>query len=158
MSSRCWRDGVSLSVFHGVRPEDMEIARASRARPVLNSAAQIARWKEAGGGPCDVMVDTGMNRLGLSLDGLDMGLFDGLEIDTLMSHLVSAEDDHHLNDIQLMLFRDMAAKVKAMRYSLWPTAQASAAARISRSTSPAPASRYMAARRRSIANSIFRRS
>jgi alanine racemase len=111
-------EGVSLSVFHGVRPEDMEIARASRARPVLNSAAQIARWKEAGGGPCDVMIDTGMNRLGLSLDGLDMGLFDGLEIDTLMSHLVSAEDDHHLNDIQLMLFREMAGKVKAMRYSL----------------------------------------
>ncbi|MBP6030083.1 MAG: alanine racemase [Sphingobium sp.] len=111
-------DTFSLSVFHGVRPEDMEIALASRARPVLNSAVQIARWKEANGGPCDVMIDTGMNRLGLSLDGLDMTLFDGLEIETLMSHLVSAEDDHHLNDIQLMLFRDIAAKVKAKRFSL----------------------------------------
>ncbi len=112
------REGLSLSVFHGVRPEDMEIALSSHARPVLNSPVQIARWKEANGGPCDVMIDTGMNRLGLSLDGLDMSLFDGLEIDTLMSHLVSAEDDHHLNDIQLMLFRDIAGKVKAKRYSL----------------------------------------
>ncbi len=111
-------EGISLSVFHGVRSEDMEIALAARARPVLNSPAQIARWKEAGGGTCDVMIDTGMNRLGLSLDGLDMSLFDGLEIDTLMSHLVSAEDDHHLNDIQLMLFRDIGSKVKAKRYSL----------------------------------------
>tara|TARA_R110000782_G_scaffold78276_8_gene155459 strand:- start:114505 stop:115578 length:1074 start_codon:yes stop_codon:yes gene_type:complete len=112
-------EGVSLSVFHGVRPEDMDIALASRARPVLNSAAQIARWKAANGGPCDVMIDTGMNRLGLSLDELDMSLFDGLEIDTLMSHLVAADEDHHhLNDIQLMLFRDISKKIPARRYSL----------------------------------------
>lgn len=111
-------DGLALSVFHGVRPEDMEIALASRARPVLNSPAQIARWKEANGGPCDVMIDTGMNRLGLSLDDLDLALFDGLEIETLMSHLVSAEDDHHLNDIQLNLFESARRSIKAKRYSL----------------------------------------
>jgi alanine racemase len=112
-------DTLSLSVFHGVRPEDMDIALASPARPVLNSPAQIARWKAANGGPCDVMIDTGMNRLGLSIDGLDLSLFEGLEIDTLMSHLVAADEDHHhLNDIQLMLFRDIAKKVKAKRYSL----------------------------------------
>ena len=111
-------DDISLSVFHGVRREDMDIALASRARPVLNSAEQIARWKAGGGGPCDVMIDTGMNRLGLSLDGLDMGLFEGLEIDTLMSHLVSADEEHHLNDMQVMLFRDIAKKVPAKRYSL----------------------------------------
>jgi len=111
-------EGVSMSVLHGVRREDMDIARASRARPVLNSAGQIARWKAAGGGPCDVMIDTGMNRLGLSLDGLDMALLEGLQIDTLMSHLVSAEDDHHLNDVQLMLFRDVTKRIPAKRYSL----------------------------------------
>ncbi len=110
--------GDALSVFHGVRDEDMEIALASRARPVLNSAAQIARWKEAGGGPCDVMIDTGMNRLGLSLDGLDLTLFDGLEIDTLMSHLVAAEEEHYLNDIQRTMFSDIAARVSAKRRSL----------------------------------------
>ncbi len=110
---------LSLSVFHGVRPEDMDIALASPARPVLNSPAQIARWKAANGGPCDVMIDTGMNRLGLSIDGLDLSLFEGLEIDTVMSHLVAADEDHHhLNDIQLMLFSDIAKKVKAKRYSL----------------------------------------
>lgn len=111
-------ENASLSVFHGVRAEDMEVALASRARPVLISAEQIARWKAAGGGPCDVMVDTGMNRLGLSLDGLDMGLFDGLEIDTLLSHLVLAEEDHPLNDVQPMLFAEIAGKVKAKRRSL----------------------------------------
>jgi len=109
---------AALSVFHGVRAEDMEIARASRARPVLNSPEQIVRWKEAGGGPCDVMIDTGMNRLGLSLDRLDMGLFDGLEIETLMSHLVAADEEHPLNDVQPMLFADIAKKVAAKRLSL----------------------------------------
>lgn len=109
---------ASLSVFHGVRSEDMAAALASRARPVLNSAEQIARWKADGGGPCDVMIDTGMNRLGLSLDGLDMGLFEGLEIETLMSHLVAAEEEHPLNEAQPLLFGDIAKKVKARRLSL----------------------------------------
>ena len=110
-------DGASLSVLHGVRPEDLEIALASRARPVLNSAAQIARWKAAGGGACDVMIDTGMNRLGLAVGDLDMTLFEGLEIETLMSHLASADEDHHLNDVQLMLFRDVTKRIAARRYS-----------------------------------------
>ena len=40
------------------------------ARPCLNTAEQVARWKEiAPGRPCDVMIDTGMNRLGLQADG-----------------------------------------------------------------------------------------
>lgn len=109
---------VSLSVFHGVRAGDMEIALASRARPVLNSPEQIVRWKEASGGPCDIMIDTGMNRLGLSLDRLDMGLFEGLDIETLMSHLVASDEEHPLNDVQPMLFADIAKNVKAKRLSL----------------------------------------
>ena len=43
----------------------MAAALASPARPVLNSAAQVARWRETGR-PCDVMIDTGINRLGLA--------------------------------------------------------------------------------------------
>lgn len=111
-------EGCGLSVLHGVREADMAVALASRARPVLNSAEQIARWKAANGGPCDVMIDTGMNRLGLGIDDLDMSLLDGLEIDTLVSHLVAPEEEHHLNDIQRMLFADVAKRVKAKRRSL----------------------------------------
>mgnify|MGYP000931538575 FL=1 len=111
-------DGLSLSVLHGVREEDMAVALASRARPVLNSAQQVARWKEAGGGACDVMIDTGMNRLGISMDGMDKSLLDGLEIDTLMSHLACADEEHHLNGIQLMLFGEAKKRFAAKRYSL----------------------------------------
>ncbi len=54
-----------LSVLHGVREADMAFALSTRARPVLNTPEQITRWQAAKGGLCDVMIDTGMNRLGL---------------------------------------------------------------------------------------------
>lgn len=111
-------DGLSLSVLHGVREEDMAVALGSAARPVLNSADQVASWKAAGGGICDVMIDTGMNRLGISLDGMDKGLFDGVEIATLMSHLACADENHHLNSVQLMLFGQARNSFAAKRYSL----------------------------------------
>jgi len=110
-------DGASLSVLHGVRAEDMAFALASPVRPVLNTPGQVARWKAAGGGACDVMIDTGMNRLGL--DPRDLGdVLDGLRIETLMSHLACADEDHSLNAAQLAAFRDVAARVPAIRYSL----------------------------------------
>ena len=106
-------EDASLSVFHGVRAADMEAALASRARPVLNTPEQVARWK-ATGRACDVMIDTGMNRLGLA-SGADLS---GLNIRTLMSHLASADQDVVQNGRQLELFRDAAATIAAQRYSL----------------------------------------
>lgn len=110
--------GASLSVLHGVRAEDMAFALASGARPVLNSPEQIARWKEAGGGLCDVMVDTGISRLGLSTRDVRPDLLNGLRIETLMSHLACADEDHPLNSEQLRRFRQAAAGVEAMTLSL----------------------------------------
>jgi len=109
---------ASLCVLHGVREEDMAIALASPARPVLNSPVQIARWKAAGGGPCDVMIDTGMNRLGLDPQALEPVLLEGLQIETLMSHLACADEDHPLNAAQLASFHALASSVTAQRYSL----------------------------------------
>lgn len=111
-------EGVSLSVLHGVRTEDMRFALASRARPVLCSPEQIALWREAGGGPCDVMIDTGMNRLGLDWRGDVRAMTDGLSIETLVSHLVSADEDGPLSERQLARFTAMKAQVAARRYSL----------------------------------------
>ena len=110
-------DGAELSVLHGVGPEDVTAALASRARPVLNSPAQIARWREAAHGrPCDVMVDTGMNRLGLQTD--EIQLIDGLELHTLHSHLACADEDSAMNAVQRDRFAAVAATIKARRYSL----------------------------------------
>lgn len=110
--------GVSLSVLHGVRAEDMDIALASPARPVLCSPEQIALWREAGGRPCDVMIDTGMNRLGLDWRSDVRAMTDGLSIETLVSHLASADEDGPLSERQLARFTAMKAQVEAQRYSL----------------------------------------
>lgn len=111
---------LGLSVLHGVREADMALALAGTARPVLNTVASVARWKEQGAGrPCDVMVDTGMNRLGLSPEEARSGLLDGLAIDTLMSHLACADErDNVMNENQLFTFRALRGMVAAQRYSL----------------------------------------
>jgi len=110
--------GATVSVLHGVRSEDMGLAKSGIARPVLNTARQVQRWREAGGGLCDVMVDTGMNRLGLSIEEARSGLLDGLAIDALMSHLACADEPHPLNRLQLNRFALVRERVKARRYSL----------------------------------------
>ena len=111
--------GAALSVLHGVRADDMAAARVSAARPVLNSAQQVARWRESGGGACDVMVDTGMNRLGLSPAEACSGLLEGLPIETLMSHLACADEPgHSLTRRQQAAFAAVRAALPARRYSL----------------------------------------
>lgn len=109
-------DNAELCVLHGVGPEDVGAAIGSRARPVLNSTEQIARWKtEAPDRPCDVMIDTGMNRLGLRVEEVDV--LDGLAIHTLHSHLACADEDNAMNAVQRDRFAAVAATVKARRYS-----------------------------------------
>ncbi|MBX3561439.1 MAG: alanine racemase [Sphingomonas sp.] len=110
-------EGVALSVLHGVGPDDMTAASASPARPVLNSPEQVVRWRGTGR-PCDVMVDTGMNRLGLSVADAASGLLDGLAIETLMSHLACADEDSPANAAQCAAFVEVAAKTPAKRRSL----------------------------------------
>lgn len=109
-----WADGLSLSVLHGVAAEDAEVPRW--ARPVLCTPGQIWRWR--GRGPCDVMVDTGINRLGLSAADVAAGMLDGLEIRTLMSHLACADEDGPANRRQRAAFVEIAEGVAAERRSL----------------------------------------
>jgi alanine racemase len=110
-------EGANLVVLHGVSADDVEAAVGIDARPCLNSAEQVARWKDiAPARPCDVMVDTGMNRLGLRPG--EIGLLDGLPIDTLHSHLACADEDSPLNAMQLDRFRAVVSAVPAKRYSM----------------------------------------
>jgi alanine racemase len=64
------------------------------------------------------MIDTGMNRLGVSLRDVADGLLEGLRIETLMSHLASADEDVPLNARQLEAFAAAGSKVGAKRLSL----------------------------------------
>lgn len=109
--------GCALVVLHGVGPDDLAPALESTARPMLVTPAQVARWREAAPDrPCDVMIDTGMNRLGLRAD--EAGCLDGLVIDTLHSHLTCADEDSAMNAAQLERFRAAAAAIPARRASL----------------------------------------
>ncbi|GAA4026868.1 alanine racemase [Sphingomonas rosea] len=105
----------SLAVLHGLGVND---AALPGVRPVLVSPEQIVRWKNAGppDAPCDVMIDTGMNRLGLRAEDID--LLEGLSIHTLHSHLACADEDIPVNDRQLEAFRALRSAVPAQRYSL----------------------------------------
>jgi alanine racemase len=110
-------ESVSLVVLHGVGPNEGETALRLVARPCLNTVEQVARWKEiAPGRACDVMIDTGMNRLGLR--PTEIGVLGGLTIDTLHSHLACADEDTAMNGMQLERFRAVAAAVPAKRYSM----------------------------------------
>jgi alanine racemase len=106
----------TLIVLHGVGSDDVDAALILNVRPVLNTVEQVARWREiAPGRECDVMIDTGMNRLGLRSDEIEQLAV--LPIHTLHSHLACADEDHPHNQMQLERFRAIAAAVPAKRYS-----------------------------------------
>jgi alanine racemase len=57
-----------------------------------------------------------MNRLGLR--PTEIGVLDGLTIDTLHSHLACADEDSPMNAMQLERFRTVVSAVPASRYSI----------------------------------------
>ena len=109
----------SLAVLHGpLTGADAALARAAGLRPVINSLPQAARWIEAGGGACDLMVDTGINRLGLALADLADPLVARLEVEVLHSHLASADEDSGQNAAQLAAWQAARAQVPHRRAAL----------------------------------------
>jgi alanine racemase len=108
-----------IAVLHGPLDDaDVAYARATGVRPVLNSLPQVARWLAGGGGPCHVMVDTGINRLGLAMADLGDPMLARLDIDLCLSHLASADQDVPQNAAQLARFGAVRAALSAQRYSL----------------------------------------
>ena len=91
-------DPAQVSILHGPQSAD-EAAwiAASGFRPVLNSIAQAQLWRAANGGACDLMVDTGINRIGFNQEQLSDPLLADLDVTTVLSHLASAEEDSPLN-------------------------------------------------------------
>lgn len=111
-------DPARLSVLNGILPQDIAVAQQLGAKPVINSVSQAERWMEAGGGVCDVMIDSGINRLGVAPEDLGHPAFTALDIDICMSHLASADEDSAQNAAQQKLFDAARQKITARRYSL----------------------------------------
>lgn len=110
---------AEVSILHGPINEGVAVwARETGVRVVINSLEQAARWLAAGGGRCDLMVDTGINRLGLPLTDLGDPLIARLDVDVLMSHLASADEDVALNGKQRAQWEEARRMVPHLRASL----------------------------------------
>ncbi len=114
-----------IYVLNGLAPGAAALLAEARLRPVLGSLVEIDEWTEyrngGGKGLAALHVDTGMNRLGLTLDEAaslaDLDPVPGLSL--VMSHLASADRaDDPLSAAQLSAFRDVAALFPALPASL----------------------------------------
>ena len=106
-----------IAVLNGIADCDVAAAIALGAIPVLNTPHQIELWKAANGGPCHVMIDSGINRMGLGPDQLSSDLFDGLDVDILLSHLASGDEDVPQNERQLSVFAELSKSLSVGRRS-----------------------------------------
>ena len=112
-------DPGRVSVLHGpMTAEEAGYAKDIGVKPVINTLRQAQLWLAAGGGACDLMVDTGMNRLGLSLSELGDESVQELQVDLLMSHLASADEDVPLNELQRKRWLEARTQVQHRRSSL----------------------------------------
>ncbi len=110
---------AQIAVLHGVLNDaDCAYAKATGAVPVINSLEQAERWGASGGGRCHLMVDTGINRLGIAPSDANHEIISSLDIDILMSHLASADEDSPMNPRQLEAFRAVRSTIAHRRASL----------------------------------------
>jgi alanine racemase len=110
---------AAISVLHGpLTAADTAYGQAAGVKPVINSLLQARLWLAAGGGACDLMVDTGINRLGLPLSEIGDEAIARLDIDVLMSHLAAADEDVPLNELQRARWEDAKRQIPHRRSSL----------------------------------------
>lgn len=106
---------ATIYVFAGLLRGEEPDYKAHQLRPVLNSMEQLARWQHFNRNlaapplPAALHIDTGMCRLGLSMEDLPRleieSVLGEAGIQLLMSHLACAsEPAHPLNAEQLRLF------------------------------------------------------
>ncbi|MBN8531017.1 MAG: alanine racemase [Alphaproteobacteria bacterium] len=114
-----------IGVFAGPFPGEEKEYVNHRLMPVLNDLGQITRWKNAApGAACILQADTGMHRMGISLNEQqklrdDPALLEGLAVFLSMSHMACADtSDHPLNGQQLKQFQRFRALTPDARASL----------------------------------------
>ncbi len=131
------RDGVgpnaAIYVLNGPAPRDKGVLLGAKLKPVINSLEQAQYWASVARTVNEppytaIHIDTGMNRLGLSLTdvvelGRDKSLWSALNPEWVMSHLACAPDaENPMNKTQLKRFRKAAAQLPLTPLSLANTA------------------------------------
>lgn len=108
-----------VAVLHGpLNAAEVAYARETGVVPVIDSVRQAKLWTEGGGGACHLMVDTGINRLGISPDEISDPAVQALDVQVLMSHLACADEDSAMNARQLAAFRDILPGIEHEEASL----------------------------------------
>src|SRR6266536_285179 len=118
---------AAIYVLNGVMPGSAQAFAADYLRPVINSTTELAEWdafvaRNWRGGAA-LHVDTGMNRLGITVDEA-VAIAPRLQSENhgftlLMSHLACAEvPDHPMNDRQIRLFREVRLLYRGVSSSL----------------------------------------
>jgi alanine racemase len=119
---------ATIYVLDGSTPAGAAAFIELNARPVINSMTELAEWDAFAGahnwqGGAALQVDTGMNRLGVSVDEA-VALAPRVQTEShgvalLMSHLACAENaDHPLTVSQVKLFREVRALYRGIPASL----------------------------------------
>lgn len=128
--------GVSrpIVVFTPLLERDLPRARAARLTPTLGFPAEIEAWRNAGGGPWHLSIDTGMSRAGIPWReiGQVRQLAEMLPPEGAFTHFHSAEMDDGSMDAQEHRFREALAALP-QRPRLLHTANSAAIARKGRS-------------------------
>lgn len=107
-----------IVVFDGLLAEPAAY-RDADLTPVLNTARQARLWRATGLSGGVLQVDTGMNRLGVSLEEAAVLARNGLAPALVMSHLACASDPAHpMNAAQLAAFSEARALFPDARASL----------------------------------------
>jgi len=119
---------ATIYVLAGVIPSTGPALADGNLRPVINSPTELAEWDAfvattGWKGGAALHIDTGMNRLGLSIDeGVAIAArakSDSHGFTLVMSHLACADTpDHTLNDKQIRLFRELRILYRGIPSSL----------------------------------------
>jgi alanine racemase len=119
---------ATIYVLNGLMPGSAPAFANDYLRPVINSTTELAEWDAFVAinnwhGGAALHVDTGMNRLGVTVDEAvaiaPRLLSENHGFTLLMSHLACAETpDHPLNDRQIRLFREIRLLYRGLASSL----------------------------------------
>ncbi len=127
-SVRTIAQDAAIYVLNGIIPGSAAAFADGSFRPVINSLTELAEWdafisQKGWRGGAALHVDTGMNRLGVTMQeaiAIAPRIHSGTHGFTLlMSHLACADTpDHALNDRQIRMFREIRILYRGLRASL----------------------------------------
>ncbi len=131
MEARCVRaiaPDATIYVLSGIMPGSAQAFSEGSFRPVINSLTELAEWdafvaQKSWRGGAALHVDTGMNRLGITIQEA-IAIAPRIQSENhgftlLMSHLACAETpDHAMNDRQIRMFREIRILFRGIPSSL----------------------------------------